>query len=82
MSSKKPARSASTNAPVRPFKIDIDESQLLDLKARLNNTRWPEAQTVSAPNEWTQGTPLSYLQTLCAYWADSYDWREREARQS
>ena len=80
MSSKKPARSASTNAPVRPFKIDIDESQLLDLKARLNNTRWPEAQTVSAPNEWTQGTPLSYLQTLCAYWADSYDWREREAR--
>ena len=80
MSRKTPGQSASKDATVQPFIIDIDDGQLLDLKARLNNTRWPEAETVTAPNEWTQGTPLSYLQTLCTYWANSYNWREREAR--
>lgn len=67
-------------APIDPFKIAIDDSVLADLKTRLNNTRWPDAQTVVAPNEWTQGTPLSYLQALCTYWANNYDWRSREER--
>ena len=46
------------------------------MRARLVNTRWPEAQT---PADWTQGTPLKYLQEVCAYWANDYDWRSREA---
>ncbi|MGE0384470.1 MAG: epoxide hydrolase family protein [Gammaproteobacteria bacterium] len=61
---------------IRPFRIEIPEAALQDLKQRLANTRWPERETVV---DWTQGIPLSYVQELCAYWRDSYDWRAREA---
>lgn len=63
-------------ADIRPFSIDIAESVLDDLRARLRNTRWPEAETV---DDWSQGVPLGYVQELCAHWADGYDWRAREA---
>ncbi|MDN5939255.1 MAG: epoxide hydrolase [Salinisphaera sp.] len=62
---------------VTSFKIDVQESQLDDLRRRLNATRWPEAATVS---DWSQGIPLDYLREVCAYWAQDYDWRERERR--
>ncbi|MDH3302806.1 MAG: epoxide hydrolase N-terminal domain-containing protein, partial [Acidimicrobiia bacterium] len=63
---------------MRPFTIDIDDSVLVDLRNRLANTRWPDAEVV---DDWSQGTPLRYLQDVCAYWADPdrYRWREREA---
>jgi len=81
MSTDNPAsNNDSADTGIHPYSINIAESQLVDLKSRLDNTRWPEPQTVVAPNEWTQGTPLDYLQTLCSYWAKSYDWRSREAR--
>ena len=60
---------------IKPFKISIDEAVLADLKQRLTNTRWPEAELV---NDWTQGTPLEYLQDICRYWANEYDWRRCE----
>ena len=62
---------------VEPFEIDVPDSALLDLKERLARTRWPEAETVS---DWSQGIPLAYVQELCAYWQESYDWRVVEAR--
>ena len=52
---------------VRPFRIDIPEDQLVDLRRRLRATRWPDAET---PDDWSQGIPLAYVQELCAYWAD------------
>lgn len=61
----------------RPFEIAIDDAVLSDLKHRLDNTRWPEAETV---DDWTQGLPLDYAKTLVQYWANEYDWRAREAR--
>ncbi len=61
---------------ITPFKIDIDEQQLIDLQQRLEMTRWPEKET---PNDWTQGIPLSYVQEVVEYWKTSYNWREREA---
>lgn len=61
---------------VRPFAIDVSDEFLDDLRTRLHNTRWPEKEPV---DDWSQGTPLSYVQELCAYWADTYDWRSREA---
>lgn len=64
-------------AEIRPFRIDIPQAQLDDLKRRLKDTRWPEREAVE---DWTQGTPLSYVQEVCEYWADSYDWRATEAR--
>ena len=64
-------------AEIRPFRIEIPQAQLDDLKRRLKDTRWPEREAVE---DWTQGTPLSYVQEVCEYWADSYDWRATEAR--
>ncbi|MFT6293328.1 MAG: pimeloyl-ACP methyl ester carboxylesterase, partial [Ilumatobacter sp.] len=61
---------------VRPFTIDMPDSALDDLHARLRNTRWPEAEVV---DDWSQGTPLGYVQELCDYWLNTYDWRKREA---
>jgi pimeloyl-ACP methyl ester carboxylesterase len=61
---------------IRPFRIDIPEAQLDDLRRRLSTTRWPGKETVS---DWSQGIPLAYLQEVCAYWRDKYDWRAREA---
>ena len=58
-----------------PFRIDVSDEQLADLRQRLANTRWPEAEVV---DDWTQGIPLSYVQEVCGYWAEEYDWRARE----
>jgi epoxide hydrolase len=60
-----------------PFRVEVADEDLRDLRERLRRTRWPEAETVG---DWSQGVPLDYLQELCAYWADGYDWRATEAR--
>jgi pimeloyl-ACP methyl ester carboxylesterase len=62
---------------ITPFTIAVPEEQLDDLRRRLHSTRWPEAETV---DDWSQGIPLAYVQELCRYWADDYDWRATEAR--
>ncbi len=62
---------------IEPFEMQVPDSLLLDLKERLARTRWPEAETVT---DWSQGIPLAYVQELCAYWRESYDWRMVEAR--
>ena len=61
---------------ITPFKIDIGDAQLDDLKRRLRATRWPDKET---PGDWSQGIPLQYMQEVVAYWAETYDWRAREA---
>ena len=60
-----------------PYLIDVDASEIEDLRMRLARTRWPEPSTVS---DWSQGVPRGYLQTLCRYWAEDYDWDHRQAR--
>src|SRR5436305_8897954 len=60
-----------------PFRIEIPEAELTDLHDRLDRTRWPERETVS---DWSQGIPLAYLQELCQYWRERYEWRRAEAR--
>jgi epoxide hydrolase len=60
-----------------PFRIETPDDVLDDLRERLRRTRWPETETV---DDWSQGVPLAYLQDLCTYWADGYDWRATEAR--
>lgn len=63
-------------ADIRPFRFDVPQSALDDLKRRLAHTRWPERET---PTDWSQGVPLAYLQDVCRYWHDHYDWRRCEA---
>ncbi|MET0693375.1 MAG: epoxide hydrolase family protein [Propionibacteriaceae bacterium] len=66
-----------TGAEVVPYEIATPESDLEDLRDRLRRTRWPERETV---DDWSQGVPLDYLQELCRYWAEDYDWRRVEDR--
>lgn len=60
---------------VAPFRIEVTDDVLDDLRRRLRATRWPEREPV---DDWSQGVPLAYLQGVCRYWADEYDWRTRE----
>jgi epoxide hydrolase len=62
---------------VTEFHIEIPEADLSDLRERLARTRWPESETVE---DWSQGVPRAYMQELCSYWAEGYDWRATEAR--
>jgi epoxide hydrolase len=62
---------------MHPFRIEIPEAELADLRARLRQARWPEPATADG---WTQGVPLDYLRDLCGHWAEAYDWRATEAR--
>ncbi len=61
---------------IHPFKIAIADDSLIDLKRRLRATRWPERELVS---DWSQGAPLAWIQDICEYWAEQYDWPKRQA---
>jgi pimeloyl-ACP methyl ester carboxylesterase len=59
-----------------PFRIQVPDAALEDLKARLARTRWP----VEAPGAgWSRGVPTDYLKRLTEYWQTSYDFRRHEA---
>jgi pimeloyl-ACP methyl ester carboxylesterase len=60
-----------------PFRVAVPDADLDDLRRRLRATRWPDREAVG---DWSQGIPLAYVQEVCRYWADEYDWRAREAR--
>ncbi|WP_353646116.1 epoxide hydrolase [Mesorhizobium sp. WSM2239] len=62
---------------IRPFRVDIPEEDLLELKRRVRATRWPERETVS---DQSQGVKLETIQELARYWADEYDWRRIEGK--
>ena len=62
---------------ITSFTLAIPQAQIDDLHRRLDNTRWPERETVQ---DWSQGAPLARVQPLCEYWRHKYDWRRIEAR--
>ena len=62
---------------IRPFRIDIPQADLNDLRERLGRTRWPAELPGSG---WEAGVPVGYLKDLAAYWATGYDWRAHETR--
>jgi pimeloyl-ACP methyl ester carboxylesterase len=61
---------------VEPFRIQVSDEALADLRARLARTRFPDE---IADSGWTYGTDLAYAKELVAYWRDRYDWRRHEA---
>jgi microsomal epoxide hydrolase len=61
----------------RPFKIDVPESKLEDLKQKLQLTRWPGEPSGAG---WQYGANLGYMKRLAAHWLDGYDWRAWERR--
>jgi pimeloyl-ACP methyl ester carboxylesterase len=62
---------------IRPFRVDIPEEDLIELKRRISATRWPEKETVE---DRSQGVQLRTIQELARYWANEYDWRQIESR--
>jgi pimeloyl-ACP methyl ester carboxylesterase len=71
-----PARRAAAK-DIRPFRIDVPEVALVDLRRRIAATRWPDRETVT---DQSQGVPLAKIQELVRYWGTDYDWRKAEAR--
>jgi pimeloyl-ACP methyl ester carboxylesterase len=64
-------------ALVRPFRVEVPEAELTELRRRVSATRWPEREPVTDPS---QGVQLAIVQKLAEYWAKDYDWRKVEAR--
>ncbi|WP_230330086.1 epoxide hydrolase N-terminal domain-containing protein [Nocardia aurantiaca] len=62
---------------IRPFRIDIAQADLDDLRRRLTRTRWIDEIPGTG---WERGVPTSYLRELATYWAEKFDWRAVEAR--
>ena len=62
---------------IRPFKVNIPQSQIDDLRRRLAATRWPDRETVA---DASTGAQLANMQELLRYWGSGYDWRKVEAR--
>jgi hypothetical protein len=67
---------AAGQTEVRPFKVEIPEADLEDMRARIASTRWPDKETVKDQSQGVQSAPI---QELARYWASDYDWRKVEA---
>lgn len=62
---------------MRPFRVDVPEAALTDLRARLSHTRWPQP---TPDVGWSRGVPMPYLKELAEYWRTDFDWRATERR--
>ena len=62
---------------IRPFHVNFPESDLTELRRRINSTKWPERETVT---DDSQGVQLATTQALARYWGTDYDWRKVEAK--
>src|SRR5712691_1753750 len=64
------------NNAITPFILAVPQADLEDLNRRIDQTRWPDAETV---DDWTQGAPLAKVKALVDHWRHRYDWRRCEA---
>src|ERR1700732_3887481 len=62
---------------IRPFNVHVPAAELTELRRRINNTKWPERETVT---DATQGVQLATTQALARYWGTEYDWRKCETK--
>jgi pimeloyl-ACP methyl ester carboxylesterase len=67
----------TTATVVRPFRVDMPEEAVADLRRRIAATRWPSRELVT---DRSQGVQLATLQALARYWATDHDWRKTEAK--
>src|SRR5215203_3447064 len=66
-----------THTAVRPFRIDVPEEALDDLRRRIAAASWPSKELVE---DRSQGVQLATIQELARYWETDYDWRKAEAK--
>jgi pimeloyl-ACP methyl ester carboxylesterase len=70
-------QTASGEPGIRPFRVNVPESELTELRRRVNAMRWPDRETVA---DGSQGVRLEMMQNLARYWGKDYDWRKCEAK--
>jgi pimeloyl-ACP methyl ester carboxylesterase len=75
--SNEASTAAVDDATVRPFRIEVPQEELDDLRRRIEAVRWPSKELVPDPS---QGVQLATLQALARYWAADHDWRKVEAK--
>jgi len=75
--SKVATRSTTTDSSIRPFRVRVSDEALVDLRRRLQSTRWPTKELVA---DRSQGVQFATMKELVRYWASDYDWRKAEAR--
>ena len=68
---------SSDKVAIRPFRVNVPEAELAELRRRIKATKWPSKELVS---DASQGVQLATIQRLADYWANRYDWRKIEAR--
>jgi pimeloyl-ACP methyl ester carboxylesterase len=68
---------AGEQPSIRPFKVQVPQGALDDLRRRIAVTRWPDKETVA---DQSQGARLAELQELVQYWGSGYDWHTFEAK--
>jgi pimeloyl-ACP methyl ester carboxylesterase len=67
----------TTADSIRPFRTNVPQAAIDDMRTRLRATRWPDRETVA---DASQGAQLARLQALVTYWGADYDWRKAEAK--
>ena len=70
-------RTTTEATSIRPFRVDVPDEELAELRGRISATRWPHKELVA---DRAQGVQLATIQELARYWATDYDWRKCEAR--
>ena len=69
------AKRRDADKAIRPFKIQVEDKVLTDLRERLARTRFPDHIEGSG---WEYGIDLGYMKQLVAYWREKYDWRKQK----
>jgi pimeloyl-ACP methyl ester carboxylesterase len=79
LGARKSAADVTSKDPdtIRPFRVNVPQAELTELRRRISATKWPERETVA---DASQGVQLSTIQALARYWATEYDWRKIEAK--
>src|SRR5262245_58347353 len=71
------AEAAEGDSAIRPFRINVPDEKLVDLRRRIVAAQWPEKETVE---DTSQGVQLGTMQSLARYWATEHDWRKIETK--
>jgi microsomal epoxide hydrolase len=66
----------SAHSP-KPFRLQVPDAAIADLRERLARTRWPDEPPLEP---WSTGTSLAYMKELAEYWRSRFDWRAWEAK--
>ena len=66
------SRTVQSSVDIRPFRVDVSDEALEDLRRRITATNWPKKETVA---DQSQGVQLAMVQELARYWGTDYDWR-------